>query len=95
MIEKEKYLEKKLNRNVEALGGLSIKLLSTYFTGLPDRMCLLPGGRIFFAEIKTTGKKPRAMQKLIHAKLRKLGFIVEVLDTSEKIDKLLKNYERN
>ena len=89
----EKYLERKLTQEVEKLGGLSLKMLSTYFTGLPDRLCLLPKGRIFFAEIKTTGKKPTKLQTIVHNKLRALGFRVEVLDTLEKITNLINEYK--
>jgi len=86
MVESEKLLERKLGRKVRAAGGISIKLLSTHITGLPDRMCLLPGGRVFFAEIKTTGKKPTKIQKAIHSKFMKLGFNVYVIDRSSQID---------
>ena len=95
MIENEKYLEKKLADEVKKLGGLSIKLLSTHFSGLPDRLCMLPEGKIFFAEIKTTKKKATKLQLLVHKKLEKLGFLVVVLDTSTQIKEILKEYERN
>ena len=92
-IEGEKYLEKKLGSEVKKLGGWSIKLLPDFISGIPDRMCLLPEGRIFFAEIKTTKKKPTKMQLLIHRRLRKLGFKVYVIDTSIQITEILKDYE--
>ena len=57
MIESEKLLETKLKNGTEKMGGWCIKMLSTHLTGLPDRVCLFPGGIIFFAEIKTTKKK--------------------------------------
>ena len=84
-IESEKLLERKLKKGVEKLGGQSIKLLSTHLTGLPDRLCLLPGGVLFFAEIKTTKKAAKKIQLLVHSQLRKLGFKVHVIDTSEQI----------
>jgi hypothetical protein len=92
-IESEKKLEDTLNIRVKKMGGWSIKLLSTFIKGLPDRMCLLPEGRIFFAEIKTTKKKPTKMQLLIHRKLIKLGFNVYVIDTTQQITDILKNYD--
>lgn len=88
MIESEKLLERKLSKKIESLGGWSIKLLSTYVTGLPDRLCLLPGGKAFFVEVKTTKQKPRKIQLIIHNKLRNLGFKVLIIDTSEQIEKL-------
>jgi len=93
MIEQEKKLEAKLRDDVKALGGWSIKLLSTFVKGLPDRLCLFPGGRVAFAEMKGTGKKPTAAQNLIHRKLRNLGFEVVVLDSSTGIDEFLERFK--
>jgi len=92
MLESEKLLERKLNLGVKKLGGWSIKLLTTHVIGLPDRMILLPGGRIFFAEIKTTHKKPAYIQHVVHNKFRALGFKVYVLDSTEDITQLLDDY---
>lgn len=76
----EKEIEKKLRVGVEKLRGLALKLTSPYFTGMPDRMILMPGGRIFFVELKTTGKKPTKRQAIVHEVLRGLGFLVDVID---------------
>lgn len=92
-IEKEKNLESRLRDRVKQLGGWSIKLLSLHISGLPDRLCLLPGGKLFFAEIKTTNKKPRKIQLVVHNKLRDLGFKVYVIDSTEKIKEALRSYE--
>lgn len=80
-IDSEKAVERKLVELVKANGGICIKLLCEYFIGLPDRMCLFPGSKIIFVELKTTGKKPRPIQILVHNKIKALGFRVEVLDT--------------
>lgn len=88
-IESEKLLERKLFSEIKKLGGLSIKLVPLHFIGLPDRLCLLPVGRLFFAEIKTTRMKPRKIQLHVHKKLRDLGFRVEIIDTSEQIFNIL------
>ena len=53
----EKYLEKKLREEVRKAGGLAIKFTSPYFTGMPDRLVLMPKGRIWFVEVKSTGKR--------------------------------------
>lgn len=91
--ESEKLLERKLREKVKHLGGWSIKLPSVHNWGLPDRICLLPGGLLFFAEIKTTGEKPRPSQLVVHKKLKGLGFEVHVIDSSEQINKILNTYE--
>lgn len=90
-IESEKVLERKLSKWVKELGGISVKLLATYFTGIPDRMVLLPEGRIFFCEIKTTGKKPSPIQQRVHTILRDLGFRVHVIDCTDDLSLMLKS----
>lgn len=92
MVESEKLLERKLSEELKKIGGWSLKLLSTHVTGLPDRLCLLPHGRLFFAELKTTKQKPRKIQLFIHKKLRDLGYRVEVIDSSEQIKNIIKEY---
>lgn len=82
----EKYIERALVKHVETLGGLCIKLLTNHFLGLPDRMVLLPGGSMFFVELKSTGQKPRKIQEVVHKKLRALGFKVLVIDNIEQIN---------
>ena len=85
----EKVLEAKLRERCKTLGWMCIKLTSQYQRGLPDRLILMPGGRVCFVEIKTTGKKPTTLQKLTHERLRALGYRVEVVDTTESLDNLI------
>ncbi|MDE5977976.1 MAG: VRR-NUC domain-containing protein [Turicibacter sp.] len=70
---------------------MCIKLLSDYITGLPDRLCLFPGQRLVFIELKTTGQKPRRIQLYIHKKLRDLGFRVEVVDNSKQLTEIIES----
>lgn len=85
----EKVLEAELRERCKALGWMCIKLTSQYQRGLPDRLILMPGGRVCFAEIKTTGKKPTALQRVTHERLRALDYRVEVVDTTESLDNLI------
>ena len=85
----EKVIERKLVEAVKLKGGMCIKLLSDYITGLPDRLCLFPGQKAIFVELKTTGEKPRKIQAFIHNRLRALGFRVEVIDSIEGINSLI------
>ncbi len=71
----EKEIEAKLRRVVEQHRGLCLKWVCPGWVGVPDRMILLPGGRIMFAELKRPkGGKPSAMQKWWRRKLTELGF---------------------
>jgi len=51
----------------------------------------LPGGRLFFIELKTTKQKPRKIQLYVHKKLIDLGFKVYIVDTSLQIKNILVN----
>lgn len=84
-ITSEKVIERKLVELVKLNGGMCIKLLCDQLIGLPDRMCLFPGHKIVFVELKTTGRKPKRIQAHMHNKLRALGFRVEVIDTVESV----------
>ena len=86
---KEKDVEKALVRAVEKAGGLCWKFTSPGTDGVPDRLVLLPGGRMSFAEVKAPGKEPRALQKIRHEELKKLGFRVYVIDDPLQIQKIL------
>ena len=89
MKESEKALERNLNKEVKALGGWSIKLLSNFITGLPDRLVLI-NGRAYFVEVKSEGKKPSHIQRVVHRKLEALCFPVSVIDTTEKLNNFIK-----
>ena len=81
---KGKYARKdnreKLADAVKARGGLAPKFTSLGFDGMPDRIVLMPGGRMAFVEVKAPGKAPRPLQEARHRLLRQLGFRVYVLD---------------
>ena len=62
---------------------------SITMNGLPDRLVLLPEGKMFFAELKAPGKKPRPEQVRVHESLRKLGFDVRVIDSTAKVKEIL------
>ena len=84
-VDSEKVVEHKLVELVKINGGMCIKLLCDQLIGLPDRMCLFPGHKIVFVELKTTGRKPKRIQVYMHNRLRALGFRVEVIDTVESV----------
>lgn len=88
----EKQLDKKLSEVVRKLGGLCVKNETNIRAGLPDRMCLMPGGNVVFVEVKGEGEKVRPLQKHTINKLRGLGFEVFVLDHEAQIDYMLEDY---
>ena len=86
---REKVIEHALVMATRSKGGIAPKFISPGFDGMPDRLVLLPGGRMGFVELKAPGKKPRALQLARHRLLRRLGFKVHVIDEINQIDKVL------
>ena len=86
---RERDIERKLVERVKKEGGMCLKLTSPGNSGVPDRLCLLPGGGIAFIELKAPGKKPRPLQVRQIQKIRELGFRVEVVDSEEGIQGLM------
>lgn len=75
MITLEKDVETKLRRMVEKHGGRCLKWVCPGWTGVPDRIVLLPGGVVMFVETKRPkGGKFSAMQLKWREWLIALGF---------------------
>ena len=85
----EKYIEQKLVATVKSMGGMVPKFVSPGIDGMPDRIVLLPMGRIAFVECKATGKKMRPLQNKRKKQLEALGFLVYCLDDVEQIGGIL------
>ena len=86
----EKDIEGYLMRQVKSqLGGWALKFTSPGLSGVPDRIVLLPAGRIVFAETKAPGKKLRSLQRLVCGQIADLGFDVRCIDTKEKVDSFI------
>jgi hypothetical protein len=70
---KESALEARLLKAVKAFGGYAIKLPALWYTGIPDRMLLLPKGRVVFVELKTDKGKISSAQLNWGLRLEGLG----------------------
>ena len=86
----EKQLEYLFLTEVRSVGGMALKFVSPGFAGVPDRLVLIPDGKVGFVEVKAPGKHPRPLQMARHKQLRKLGFKVYVLDNPQKIPEIIK-----
>ncbi|HBE9078239.1 VRR-NUC domain-containing protein [Serratia fonticola] len=80
---RESTVENNLVKKVKAAGGTAYKFTSPGRKAVPDRLVLLPGGRVVFVECKAPGELPRADQVREHNRLRALGFKVVVLDSKD------------
>lgn len=81
----ESKIENRLKKEIELIGGKALKFVSPGMSGVPDRIILLPHGRIVFIELKAPGKKPRPIQIKRIKELRDLGFDVRVIDSIDGV----------
>lgn len=86
----EKKIERRLVRMTSQMGGIALKFASPGCDGVPDRLVLLPGGKVGFVELKAPGKKPRPLQVRRISQIRRLGFLVFVVDGTEQITEVLR-----
>ncbi|HCU0880056.1 VRR-NUC domain-containing protein [Morganella morganii] len=77
---REHVIERHLVNEVKKAGGIAYKFVSPGRRAVPDRLILLPGGKVIFVECKAPGEKPRPDQLREHARLFALGHQVIVLD---------------
>lgn len=59
---KESRIEARLTQGVKALGGTAYKFVSPGNVGVPDRLVILPGGKVIFVELKTDTGRLSPMQ---------------------------------
>lgn len=85
----EKHIERKLVEAVKKSGGLAPKFVSPGWDGVPDRIVLLPCGRMAFVELKALGKTMRPLQIRRKKQLERLGFKVYCVDSPEQIYEVL------
>lgn len=76
----ERTVERHLTQEAKRRGGLALKFVSPGMDGVPDRILLLPYGRIAFVELKAPGKTLRPLQVRRKAQLEGLGFSVYCVD---------------
>lgn len=68
MAESEAQLEVMFNNRVRLAGGISWKLAPTT-AGIPDRLAVFPGGRMWLVELKTDTGKVSPIQAVLHDRL--------------------------
>ena len=85
----ERNIERRLITEAKKRGGLALKFVSPGLDGVPDRIVLLPGGRLGFVETKVPGKRMRPLQVRRKEQLEALGFLVYCVDAVEQIGGVL------
>ena len=85
----EKALEAYLVKRVKMLGGIALKYSNPNQVGFPDRLVVLPEGKTFWCELKSRGKKPRAVQQARIQQLKTLGQAVYVVSSRDEIEGMI------
>ena len=87
----EKDVEAKFRQMIERHKGLCLKWVCPGWAGVPDRICIFPGGRVAFAETKRPkGSRTARLQTYWADKLKSFGFTHSFVFTYEDV----KEFER-
>ena len=85
----EKDVETKLVQMARMMCGQAWKFISPGMAGVPDRIILIPGGKMAFVEVKKPGEEMRPLQLRRKRQIENLGFKVYCLDDPEKVEEVL------
>ena len=78
-MDSEKRVEALLVSGVKQMGGVAYKFVSPGNSGVPDRIILMPGGKIYFVELKREDGQLTNLQKRQINRIRKMDCRVDVL----------------
>lgn len=92
---REREIETYFRQKVKQIGGMALKFVSPGFTGVPDRLIVLPGGKMFFVEFKAPGQVLRPRQEYVIQQIRVLGAKVYVICSKKEVDYFIKNVQED
>lgn len=87
--EHEAVVEKYLTEKVRVLGGLTVKMAPTR-SGMPDRLVIMPGGRMYLVELKATNGRLSPLQEHFIEVVSILGLTVYVLFSRNAVEEWLR-----
>lgn len=85
----EKEVEKCLVDGIKGIGGMCLKFVSPSTVGVPDRIAIIPPGRVVFVELKTKTGRLSKMQQYVIREMRVRGAHVEVLKGIDEVKAFL------
>lgn len=86
---RESTIEKHLVDKVKAAGGMCWKFTSPNLRGVPDRVVMLPHGRIVWVELKAPDGQLHVLQARRHKDLWSVGQAVAVLRSIGDVDRFM------
>ena len=90
---KESEIEGWLVSQIKKLGGFADKFISPGNPGVPDRIIVMPGGRVIFVELKTEIGRLSGIQKWQRERYQKMGVdfrVVKGMDAARSLVKELR-----
>lgn len=79
----ESKIEEWLVNQVKQMGGIADKFVSPANPGVPDRLIILPGGKIYFVELKANWGRMSNIQKWQRERYIKTGADVRCIKGME------------
>lgn len=91
---RERDIEDRLRDGIKKLGGRCYKFVSPGNRGVPDRLVLLPGGAVYFVELKTEVGRLSKIQRVQIKRMERLGVQIAVLYGLSEVDAFLAYCEK-
>jgi hypothetical protein len=91
----ERDIERYLVRRTIEHGGKAYKWVSPGHVGVADRIVLLPGGVVWFVELKTARGRLSPWQTLFAADMRRMGMNYIVIRSKEEVDQWFSDRTKN
>ena len=88
----EAKIENYLKTSVKKAGGIAFKFVSPGYSGVTDRLILIPGGKVVFVEVKAKGGKLTALQVSFARMLEFYKAEYAVVNSKESVDLFIQNY---
>lgn len=92
---RERTVEQHLIRSAQSEGGLALKWVSPGAAGIPDRLVLLPGGKVAAVEVKRPGSQSRPLQLLWLERLARLGLRTGVVDSLGSAEAFVRDLQQH
>lgn len=87
---RESTIEKHLVAKVKAMGGMAYKFTSPAHRGVADRVVVLPGGVVWFVELKAPGGRLSELQKIFQSDMARMNQKYACLWSKDHVDEWLK-----
>ncbi len=86
---RERDIEAYLRDRVKALGGTAYKFVSPGHAGVADRIVCLPGGQVWFVEVKAPSGRMTPLQKFFAQRMAELQMNYVTVWSKEDVDEWL------